>query len=424
MSIPTTEEYARRRDAEDPLRAYRDEFHVPTDAAGDPLVYLCGNSLGLQPKTARQTVDREMDDWAERAVRGHFEGDRPWYEFEGELAEPMANVVGAKPSEVTLMNTLTVNLHLMLVSFYRPTPKRHKILVEGSAFPSDRYAAVSQIEQRGFDPAESLVEVEPAEGHRRLESGELERAIREHGDELALVLVGGVHYYSGRAFDLDAIVGAAREVGSLVGFDLAHAVGNIELELHEWEPDFAVWCTYKYLNGGPGSVAGCFVHDRHAHSDDLPRFTGWWGNDPDTRFEMADTFEPRPGAAGWKLSNPPILSLAPLEASLSLFDQAGMPAIREKSVELTEYLLALIDELDGDAPEVITPRTPDDRGAQVSLHFGPAAEQLHGLLDDHGVVCDFRPPGVIRVAPAPLYNSFGDVWRFARRLDHALDALE
>jgi kynureninase len=407
---------ARRRDADDPLAEYRDAFAFPETDSGDEAIYLCGNSLGLQPESARDVVDRELDKWADRAVDGHFSGEQPWESFHSPLSEPMAEIVGARPDEVVLMNTLTVNLHLMMVSFYRPTPERPKILMERSAFPSDRYALVSQIEHHGFDPDEALIEIGDGRDGSLLDESELLEAIEHHGDELALVMIGGLQYYTGQALDLEPIVEAGHEVGAKVGFDLAHAVGNVELDLHDWNADFAVWCTYKYLNGGPGAIAGAFVHDRYAEDFELPRFAGWWGNDPETRFDMKPEFEPQSGAGGWQLSNAPILSLAPLEASLALFERAGMGRLREKSVELTEYMLELLDTMPSESFEVLTPRDPERRGAQLSLRLAEGGRELFEAIRDRGVVCDYRKPSVVRVAPAPMYNSFEDVWHFCRIL--------
>ncbi len=404
-------ETARRRDDDDPLADFRDSFSFPTTEDGDQPIYLCGNSLGLQPESTRDIIDRELDKWADMAVDGHFSGEQPWSTFHDPLAEPMAEIVGARPEEVILMNTLTVNLHLMMISFYRPTPERPKVLMERSAFPSDRYAVVSQIEHHGFDPDEALVEVGDGRDETLLDEDELLEAIDRHGDELALVLIGGVQYYTGQSLDLEPIVEAGHDVGAKVGFDLAHAVGNVEIDLHDWDADFAVWCTYKYLNAGPGAIAGCFVHERYAEAFDLPRLAGWWGHEPETRFEMNPEFEPQRGAGGWQLSNAPILSMAPLEASLDLFEQAGMSRLRQKSVELTEYMLDLLDTMP-DAPfEVLTPRDPESRGAQLSLRLTESrGRELFESVRDRGVVCDFREPSVIRVAPAPMYNSFEDVW--------------
>lgn len=421
MTTPSDRDYARSLDAEDPLAELRDDFNIPV-RDGESVTYLCGNSLGLQPRDARQAVVDELDDWADLAVDGHFSGEHPWSSFHEPLADPMADIVGADSTdEVVLMNTLTTNLHLMMVSFYRPTPERHKILIEGGAFPSDRYAVASQADFHGYDPEEALVEVDPKDGNECLSSEAICDVLRERGDEIALVMLGGVNYYSGQVFDMGKIVETAREVGCVVGLDLAHAVGNVELDLHEWGADFAVWCTYKYLNGGPGAIAGAFVHERHAERFDLPRFTGWWGNDPDTRFDMKPNFEPQRGAGGWQLSNAPILSMAPLRASLEMFQSAGMATIRQQSIRMTEYLLDLLDQLPDRPFDVITPREPSRRGCQISLKGPEGTRELFETLRDNHVVCDYRKPRVIRLAPAPLYNQFEELWQVYDLLRSTLD---
>ena len=411
MSI-TERAHARQLDADDELAAFREEFEIPTTDDGDEVLYLCGNSLGLKPRRTDDYVSRELDKWARSGVEGHFADTDPWYSYHELLDESLAAIVGARPREVVAMNSLTTNLHLLMVSFYRPTDERFKIMIEGGAFPSDRYAVASQASVHGYDPDEAIVEVEPREGEHRLRTEDIEAAIEEHGDELALVLFGGVNYYTGQLFDLERITELGHRVGANVGFDLAHAAGNVELELHDWGPDFAAWCSYKYLNAGPGAVAGIFVHDRHAESVDIPRFAGWWGTDPETRFEMGPEFEPQPGAAGWQLSNAPVLSMAALRASLSLFSEATMPALVDKSRRLTGYLFDLLQRLPDRDFEVITPTNVDDHGCQVSILAHRDAQSLHENLQGAGVVCDYRKPGVIRVAPVPLYNTFDDVWRF------------
>lgn len=414
---------AQHRDAQDPLAELRQEFHFPTDAQGRQLLYLCGNSLGLQPRGVFDALKDELDDWARLGVEAHFEGKHPWYDYHEPLSAPLARIVGALPHEVVAMNALTVNLHLMMLSFYQPDPTRFKIIIEGGAFPSDQYAVASQAKLHGFDPAQAIIELHPKDGEHTLNMDDVEQTIREHGSSVALVMLGGVNYYTGQAMDIARITRVGHEVGAFVGFDLAHAAGNLELSLHDDGPDFAVWCSYKYLNSGPGGVAGCFVHDRHANNPSLPRLAGWWGNDPKVRFQMPSEFEPQNGAAGWQLSNAPILSMAALRASLALFDRAQMPRLRQKGVALTEYLLALIDTLPDDAFEIITPRDPAMRGCQLSLRARAHGPELFEALKTQGVTCDFRRPDVIRVAPAPLYNSFEDVWRFHQALKLALEAL-
>lgn len=404
------EAYARGLDGEDRLAPLRQRFHLPPGPGDTPKAYLCGNSLGLLPVAAREAVERELDDWARLAVDAHFEGARPWFNYHEGFRDGTARIVGALPGEVVVMNGLSVNLHLMLVSFYRPTAGRHRILMEATAFPSDTYAVRSQIRFHGLDPEASLLVVPHGES--------IEAALERHGREVALVLVGGVNYFTGEAFDLARIAEQARRQGAVVGYDLAHAAGNIPLALHDWDVDFAVWCSYKYLNGGPGAVAGCFVHQRHARRPDLPRFAGWWGNVPASRFRMhlEPEFVPAAGADGWQLSNPPILALAPLSASLALFDEAGMPALLAKSLRLTAYLEAFIDHVGDPRIEVLTPRAPAARGCQLSLAVRDGGRRLFERLRSAGVVVDYREPDVVRAAPVPLYNSFQDVWRFGRAL--------
>lgn len=416
----TTLDYARRLDHKDPLAAFRDRFHIPTDESGDEVLYFCGNSLGLQPKNTADYVDAELRKWAEQGVEGHFADTDPWYSYHELLSEPLAEIAGASPTEVVAMNSLTTNLHLLMVSFYRPDDRRYKIMIEGGAFPSDRYAVRSQATHHGFSPDDAVVELTPRDGEHLLRPEDIVASIEEHGDELALILLGGVNYYTGQSFDLKQITEAGKKVGANVGFDLAHAAGNVELNLHDTGCDFAAWCSYKYLNAGPGAVSGVFVHDRHAENPDLPRFAGWWGTDPETRFEMPDEFRPQTGAAGWQLSNAPVLSMASLRASLAIFSEATMPALCEKSRRLTGYLVDLLDELPSDDFEVITPDDPSARGCQVSMLVRDDAEKLYEKLQSAGVVCDYRRPDVIRVAPVPLYNTFEDVWRFWRVLDEHL----
>jgi len=407
--------HAAALDAADPLRGFRDEFHLPLHD-GAPQAYFVGNSLGLQPKGARAHVERVLGKWATEAVEGHFTGDAQWMTYHGLVREGLARVVGAQPAEVVAMNSLTVNLHLMLVSFYRPTRERPAILLEAGSFPSDRYALESQVRFHGFDPATDLIEVEPDEADGTISMAAIERAIATHGHRLALVLWPGVQYRTGQAFDLGAITRAARLQGARIGFDLAHSVGNLPLRLHDVAPDFAVWCHYKYLNAGPGAVAGAFVHERHARTQ-RPRFAGWWGNDEATRFRMGPAFTPTPGADGWQLSNPPILGLAPLRASLALFDRATLQALRAKSERLTGYLEQLIDADLRDVLQVVTPREAARRGCQLSLRVAGGRTRgraLFEFLAARGVLGDWREPDVIRISPVPLYNTYGDVLRFAR----------
>jgi len=407
-------EHALALDAADPLSRLRKEFLVPAHA-GEDQAYFCGNSLGLQPRGARAHVEEVLDKWAAEAVEGHFTGSAQWLDYHELVREPLARVVGAKASEVVAMNTLTVNLHLMMVSFYRPTRERPAILIEAGAFPSDRHAVASQVAFHGFDPATDLIELEADEPNGTISMPALERAIAEHGPRLALVLWPGVQYRTGQAFDLKEIARLAHQAGAVAGFDLAHGVGNLELGLHDANADFAVWCHYKYMNSGPGAVAGCFVHERHARSE-RPRFAGWWGHEVSTRFRMGPQFSPTPGADGWQLSNPPILGLAPLRASLDLYDRVGMAALRERSRRLTGYLEQLIDARLTNVLQIVTPREPARRGCQLSLRVHGGREQGRALFEylaANGVLGDWREPDVIRISPAPLYNSFSEILRFA-----------
>lgn len=421
-SYPTVfephEAFARHLDRGDPLASYRDQFNIPARLDGQLFIYFCGHSLGLQPRAARQLVEQELDDWARLGVEGHFRGRTPWYSYHETLRETGARLVGARPGEVVFMNGLTVNLHLLMLTFYRPTPERSCILTDEPVFPSDRYALQSQLRHHGIDPAGGLLTVRPRAGEHTIRTEDIEEALQRQGPRIALVLMNGVNFYTGQCFDMPRITALAHRQGCVVGFDLAHAAGNVPLQLHDWDVDFAVWCSYKYLNSGPGAVAGCFVHEKHGNNTSLPRLAGWWGSDPATRFQMQtpSDFVPRPGADGWQLSNPPILAMAPARASLALFDEAGMPALRAKSECLSGYLLFLLDRLAGKRFEVITPRAPNSRGCQISLlDHGNPQELLHSLGNE-GLLCDFREPNVIRVAPVPLYNTFHEVWTFAQVL--------
>jgi kynureninase len=418
---PLEEEEARRLDLDDPLSRFRARFALPAGPDGRPLLYFCGHSLGLMPKAARALVDEELDDWEALGVEGHFRSRRPWYSYHEQFRESGARLVGARPGEVVMMNGLTVNLHLMLATFYRPTAARHAILIEEHAFPSDHYAVASQIRHHGRSPDESLIVARARAGEPHLRTEDLERLLDERGREIAVVLMPGVQFLTGQALDLARLAAAAHRQGCVFGADLAHAAGNLPLRLHDWQVDFAVWCSYKYLNSGPGAVAGCFVHERHGRDRSLPRFAGWWGNDPATRFEMREDFVPRAGADGWQLGNPPILALAPLLASLRIFEEAGIEALRARSVRMTSALLALLDRLPAGRVEVLTPRRPDERGCQVSLRLrGGGARRLHDALAQRGVVCDVREPDVLRLAPVPLYNTFSEIGRFARVLEESL----
>jgi len=413
-------EFAVKLDECDPLRSFRERFCFPQSNNNRSCIYLCGHSLGLQPKTASRYIEQELQDWANLGVEAHFHGRSPWMPYHRLLTEQMAELVGAEPTEVVVMNSLTVNLHLMMASFYRPTPQRYKILVERGAFPSDQYAVKSQIRFHGFDPDTSLLELAPLDGESCVSDEDVERVIHREGHAIALILLGGVNYATGQLFDLSAIAKAARDEGCTVGFDLAHAVGNVSLQLHDWGPDFAVWCSYKYLNGGPGCVGGCFVHDRHAREWDLPRFAGWWGHDERTRFQMGPDFHPMAGAEGWQLSNPPILALAPLRASMEIFAEAGINRLRAKSISLTGYMEYLLAQKASCRFSIITPHDPGRRGAQLSIRVQEDGRKLCKALADAGVVGDWREPDTFRVAAVPLYNSYQDVYHFVERFTAAV----
>jgi kynureninase len=387
---------------------------------GEEVIYMTGNSLGLQPKSVRAYVEQELKDWETLAVEGHVNAKNPWLPYHEFLTEQMARVIGAKPIETVVMNSLTVNLHLMLVSFYRPAGSRTKIVIEKGAFPSDRYAVASQIRFHGLDPAENLIEFTPREGETTLRTADILETIEREGERIALIMLGGVNYYTGQAFEMDKITMAGHKAGAIVGFDLAHAAGNLDLKMHDWGVDFAVWCCYKYLNAGPGAVAGAFVNERHAENFDLPRFTGWWGHDKATRFLMGPDYVPIPGAEGWQISNPPILQMAALRASLEIFNEAGMNALRSKSRLLTGYLEFLLDEIGDERISVITPRDPDQRGCQLSIRVKNADKSLFEAITAKGVIADWREPDVIRAAPVPLYNSFGDVYMLVNELKDCL----
>lgn len=410
-----TIEHARSLDAQDPLAKYRDQFEFPTNDAGEPLRYFSGNSLGLQPKTVRPMLEQELHDWAKLAVDAHFDAVRPWFSYHELFREPGARLVGAKPGEVVMMNSLTVNLHLLMVTFYQPTANRNKVLLEYPAFPSDLYAVQSHLNARGVNADEAILAVRPNEGEHTISADQVDDMLKEHGDSIALILIGGVNFLTGQVVDMPRITELGHRHGCTVGFDLAHAAGNIAMHLHDWNVDFAAWCSYKYLNSGPGAVAGCFVHERHGVNTHLPRFAGWWGNDPESRFRMhlESKFIARPGADGWQISNPPVFAMTPLKASLDMFDEVGMEKLRAKSIKLTGYLRDLLEKWNSGAFEIITPEATNAHGCQLSILVHDQAEQRMRELKQAGVVCDFRPPNVLRVAPTPLYNSFEDVWTFA-----------
>jgi kynureninase len=417
-----TQAYARLCDETDPLASFRDEFEMPLQADGTPHLYFSGNSLGLMPKASRKAVMSEMDAWGALGVNGYFKEPAPWVRFNEDVRAQLAPIVGAKPHEVIVMNTLTVNLHLMMVSFYRPTKTRYKILVERNPFPSDSQAINSQIEFHGFDPKDALITLEPRAGEHTMRQEDIDAVIEAQGGEIALIMIGAVNYYTGQFFELKRITESGHKKGCLVGFDLAHAAGNVPMKLHEWDVDFAVWCHYKYLNGGPACPGAVFVHERFADDTSLPRFAGWWGEDLEERFKMTPTFKPSYGAAGWQLSNAAILSIVPVKAALDIFARAGMDRIRAKSIALTSYMEYLIKELiDPAALQIISPASVDQRGAQLSLLIAKNGKQVFDLIQKRGVICDWREPEIIRIAPAPLYNRFEDVYRAITLLKEAID---
>jgi len=419
MQFSADENFAKQLDAEDPLRSFREKFHLPLDKNGNPLIYFAGNSLGLMPKPAKEIVDQELDDWSKLGVDAHLDAKTPWYTYHEPLREPTARIVGAKPVEVICMNSLTVNLHLMMATFYRPTKSRFKILMEDPAFPSDTYAIKTQIRHHGLDPKDALVLASPRKGEFTARTEDVVDLIEKNRDTLAVVWIAGVNFFTGQLFDMPAITKAAQKYGITVGFDLAHAIGNVPLSMHNWNVDFAVWCSYKYLNAGPGAIAGAYLHERHATNTKLARFAGWFGNDPNTRFQMQlePEFIPVASADAWQVSNPPIFSMALLRASLAIFDEAGgVKPLREKSLKLTGYLEFLISKAGSKRYSVITPSDPNARGCQFSILAHEHPKELFKELQTAGVKCDFREPNVIRVAPTPLYNTFHEVWRFAETL--------
>lgn len=420
MNHQTTLDYALTLDNQDKLAHLRSQFHIPKDKNGNDWLYFTGNSLGLQPKNTQKYIQQELDDWANYGVEGHFEAKNPWLPYHEFLTENMAKIVGAKSLEVVVMNTLTTNLHLLMVSFYQPTKTNYKIVIESDAFPSDRYAVQSQLKFHGFDVEEGLIEWKPRKGEELLNIEDLEAIVDEQGDEIALLLIGGVNYYTGQYLDIKKIAEIGHAKNCMVGIDLAHGAGNISPELHDSGVDFAAWCTYKYLNSGPGSLGGLFVHEKHAHNKELPRFSGWWNHNKETRFNMRQSFDVMPGAEGWQLSNPPILSMAAIKASLDMFAEVGMEALREKSEKLTGYFEFLINQIDSDSIKIITPSNPKERGCQLSLQVKNADKSLHTKLTQNNIITDWREPDVIRCAPVPMYNSFEDVYRMVTILKDLL----
>lgn len=423
MIFKNTPEFAKAADANDPLGAFRQRFHIPQHN-GEDCVYLIGNSLGLQPKSTKAYVNQELDDWAALGVEGHFEARKPWMPYHELFPHQLAEIVGCEENEVVAMNQLTVNLHLLMVSFYRPTPTRYKIICEARAFPSDQYAFESQATVHGFDPADAVIEVHPAKGEHTLRTEDIISQISKHGDSVAAVIFGGVNYYTGQLFDIAAITAAAHAVGAIAGFDLAHAAGNVKLQLHDWNVDFACWCSYKYLNSGPGGVAGVYIHEKHAANTELPRFAGWWGHDKTSRFQMKKGFKAMPSAEGWQVSNAPILSMAAHKASLDIFEEAGMERLVAKSRLLSGYLHYILADINrrqkSAVIEVITPASEKDRGCQVSMLMHERGREIFESLSAAGVMADWREPNVIRVAPVPLYNTFEDVWKFGHIIESIL----
>jgi kynureninase len=415
-----TLEFAKELDQLDPLADFRNQFHIPKNQDGTEQIYLCGNSLGLQPKKTKEYLQEELNDWANLGVEGHTEAKHPWMPYHEFLTEKMAKIVGAKPTEVVMMNTLSVNLHLMMVSFYRPTTKKYKIVIESDAFPSDKYAVESQLKLHDIDPKDGLILWKPREGEELCRFEDLEKIMQEQGDEVALLMIGTTNYYTGQSFPIKKITQLGHQYNCKVGFDLAHGAGNIQPQLHESEADFAVWCSYKYLNSGPGSVGGCFVHEKHANDANLKRFAGWWGHNKSTRFNMRHEFDPILGAEGWQLSNPPILSMAAIRASLDIFDEAGFDNIREKAIKLTGFLEYLLLEIKDERIEMITPTNPQERGSQISIKLKGATKQLFDDLMKAGVISDWREPNVIRLAPISLYNSYQDVYQMVQILKKLL----
>lgn len=416
--------YAKEQDEKDPLKKYREQFYMPQSLGENP-IYLCGNSLGLQPKSVRKHIEQELQDWQNLGVEGHFDGKNAWYYYHHFLTAATARLVGAKKSEVVVMNALSVNLHLMMVSFYRPTAKRYKILIEESAFPSDIYAVKSQAAHHGFKAEDAVVTMTSRAGEHTLRTEDILAKIAELGDELALVMFGGVNYYTGQYFDFEKITAAAHKAGAKAGFDCAHAAGNVAMKLHDWQVDFAVWCSYKYLNSGPGGTSGVFVHENHGNNPNLHRFAGWWGNDEKTRFTMPETFVPQAGAAGWQLSNAQVLPMAAHKASLEIFDEAGIENLRAKSEKLTSFLYFLIEQINERQGRtvfnIITPNNIQERGCQLSiLTDETTGRPIFDWITKKGVIADWRKPNVIRVAPVPLYNTFSEVLRFANLLEAAL----
>lgn len=424
MEFKNTLAFAQQLDSKDKLKQYRDKFFIPQINNKD-CVYYTGNSLGLQPKSTSKYIQQELDDWAKFGVEGHFEAKKPWFAYHEQFAKPISKIVGAKPSEVVVMNNLTVNLNLLMVSFYRPTTKRFKIICEAKAFPSDQYAIEMQVKHHGLNPDEAIVEIAPREGEHLINHEDIIATIEKTGDELALVIMGGVNYYTGQVFDMESITSAAHQVGAYCGFDLAHGAGNIDLKLHDWNVDFACWCSYKYMNSGPGGVSGIYINEKHCKNTELPRFAGWWGHDKSSRFLMEKGFKPMQSAEAWQMSNAPVLTMAAHKAAIDIFDEVGMSALREKSIVMTDYLEFIIIDISTQSDianfEIITPKTHKERGCQLSIHVHGQGKSLFDKLTEQGVIADWREPNVIRIAPVPLYNSFEDAYKFGQALKNAIN---
>ena len=426
MQFENTLDFAQRLDANDPLKEFRKRFHTPQHNGKDK-IYLTGNSLGLQPKNVKEYVMQELEDWEIMGGEGQFEARKPWYPYHEFMTAQLAKIIGCGNDEVVAMNSLTVNLHLLLISFYRPTKERYRIICEYKAFPSDQYAFESQARMHGFDPDEAIIEVKPREGEQSIRQEDILSTIEKYGNSVAVVLLSGINYYTGQVFDMPSITKAAHKAGAYAGFDLAHAAGNIGLQMHDWDVDFACWCTYKYLNSGPGSVGGIYIHQKHAANKKLPRLAGWWGYDKNTRFKMEKGFEPMPTAEGWQISNAPVLSMAAHRAALDIFEEAGMTALIKKSKTLTAYLVFILEEINKTLPErmieVITPDNENERGCQISMVIKKNGRQVYDYLMQNGVSAGWREPEVLRVAAVPLYNSFTDVWNFGNMLGTKLKSL-
>lgn len=403
--------FAEEQDQSDPLKTYREQFYFP-QRNGKDAIYFCGNSLGLQPKNVKPAIEQELNDWKHHAVEGYWNAENPWLYYQQYCSKPLTKIVGASQEELTVMNTLTVNLHLLLMSFYQPTKQRFKVLMEAGAFPSDQYALETQVRLHGYNPAEAIIEVAPRPGERLIREEDIFEIIERESSSLAIILLGGINYYTGQLFNMQSITEAAHRVGAVVGFDLAHVVGNVPLNLHDWEVDFAVWCSYKYLNGGPGAVGGAFIHEKHALDTNRQRLGGWWGNEESTRFKMEKGFKPKNRAEGWQISTAQVFNMVALKASLELFESAGMAALRDKSIKLTNYLEFLLKHIENIKFEIITPKNCKERGAQLSLLFHEKGREIQQKMTDAGIIVDWREPGVIRISPAPLYNSYGDVFHF------------